>query len=65
MDAKATIAPASSEYSKRLSKIAAAGDNINGSTGELHKVYQTKDVNAFAMANGCIRVQRTDGFDER
>ncbi|PXW47907.1 putative metalloprotease [Klebsiella oxytoca] len=56
MDAKATIAPASSEYSKRLSKIATAlGDNINGQPVN-YKVYQTKDVNAFAMANGCIRV---------
>ncbi|MDG1645313.1 metalloprotease [Klebsiella huaxiensis] len=56
MDAKASIAPASSEYSKRLSKIAAAlGDNINGQPVN-YKVYQTKDVNAFAMANGCIRV---------
>ncbi|VUS43332.1 M48 family metallopeptidase [Klebsiella spallanzanii] len=56
MDAKATIAPASSEYSKRLTKIAAAlGDNINGQPVN-YKVYQTKDVNAFAMANGCIRV---------
>ena len=56
MDAKATIAPASSEYGKRLSKIAAAlGDNINGQPVN-YKVYQTKDVNAFAMANGCIRV---------
>ena len=56
MDAKATIAPASSEYSKRLSKIAAAlGDNINGQPVN-YKVYETKDVNAFAMANGCVRV---------
>lgn len=56
MDAKATIAPASSEYSKRLTKIAAAlGDNINGQPVN-YKVYQAKDVNAFAMANGCIRV---------
>lgn len=56
MDSKATIAPASSEYSQRLSKIAAAlGDNINGQPVN-YKVYVTKDVNAFAMANGCIRV---------
>lgn len=56
MDAKATIAPAGSEYSKRLTKIAAAlGDNINGRPVN-YKVYQAKDVNAFAMANGCIRV---------
>ncbi|WP_342323643.1 M48 family metallopeptidase [Kosakonia sp. BYX6] len=56
MDSKATIAPASSAYSKRLSKIAAAlGDNINGQPVN-YKVYEAKDVNAFAMANGCIRV---------
>lgn len=56
MDAKAKIAPASSEYSQRLSKIATAlGDNINGQPVN-YKVYETKDVNAFAMANGCIRV---------
>ncbi|XTZ39105.1 M48 family metallopeptidase [Salmonella enterica] len=56
MDSKATIAPASSQYSQRLSKIAAAlGDNINGQPVN-YKVYQAKDVNAFAMANGCIRV---------
>lgn len=55
-DSKATIAPASSTYTKRLNKIAAAlGDNINGQAVN-YKVYQTKDVNAFAMANGCIRV---------
>ncbi len=56
MDAKAKIAPANSEYSQRLNKIAAAlGDNINGQPVN-YKVYETKDVNAFAMANGCIRV---------
>ncbi|MHA0913470.1 M48 family metallopeptidase [Kosakonia cowanii] len=56
MDSKATIAPASSEYSQRVNKIAAAlGDNINGQKVN-YKVYVTKDVNAFAMANGCIRV---------
>ncbi|MDU5320554.1 MAG: M48 family metallopeptidase [Escherichia coli] len=41
MDSKATIAPANSEYAKRLTTIANA---------------MAKDVNAFAMANGCIRV---------
>jgi len=56
MDSKATIAPASSDYVKRLNKIAAAlGDNINGQPVN-YKVYVAKDVNAFAMANGCIRV---------
>ncbi|MDU6925079.1 M48 family metallopeptidase [Franconibacter helveticus 513] len=56
LDSKATIAPASSTYSQRLEKIASAlGDNINGQPVN-YKVYVTKDVNAFAMANGCIRV---------
>ncbi len=56
MDSEAQIAPASSEYAKRLAKISAAlGDNINGTPAN-YKVYLTKDVNAWAMANGCIRV---------
>ena len=56
MDSKATIAPASSAYSQRLAKIAdALGNNINGQAVN-YKVYMAKDVNAFAMANGCIRV---------
>ena len=42
MDAKAKIAPANSEYSQRLNKIAAAlGDNINGQPVN-YKVYETK-----------------------
>ena len=56
MDSKATIAPANSEYAKRLTTISRAlGDNINGQPVN-YKVYIAKDVNAFAMANGCIRV---------
>lgn len=56
MDQKSSIAPASSVYSKRLAKIAAAlGDNIDGTPAN-YKVYLTDDVNAWAMANGCIRV---------
>lgn len=56
MDSKATLAPANSEYRQRLDKIASAlGDNINGQPVN-YNVYITKDVNAFAMANGCIRV---------
>ncbi|MDU1026772.1 MAG: M48 family metalloprotease, partial [Leclercia adecarboxylata] len=39
-----------------LDKIASAlGNNINGQPVN-YKVYMAKDVNAFAMANGCIRV---------
>ena len=56
MDGKATLAPANSTYTQRLNKIASAlGDNINGQPVN-YKVYMAKDVNAFAMANGCIRV---------
>lgn len=56
MDSKAQIAPANSPYTQRLNNIAAAlGDNINGTPAN-YKVYLTKDVNAWAMANGCIRV---------
>lgn len=56
MDAQSQIAPASSTYSQRLAKISAAlGDNIEGTPAN-YKVYVTKDVNAWAMANGCIRV---------
>ncbi|MBV4367285.1 M48 family metallopeptidase [Erwinia phyllosphaerae] len=56
MDSEAQIAPADSVYTQRLNKIAAAlGDNINGTPAN-YKVYLTKDVNAWAMANGCIRV---------
>ncbi|VDZ58128.1 Uncharacterized metalloprotease yggG [Serratia odorifera] len=66
MDSKAQIAPADSSYAKRLNKIAAAlGDNIDGTPAN-YKVYLTKDVNAWAMANGCIRVYSgADGHDER
>lgn len=56
IDNKAKIAPADSKYSQRLAKIATAlGDNIND-TSTNYKVYLIKDVNAWAMANGCIRV---------
>ncbi|MDO6410108.1 M48 family metallopeptidase [Pantoea phytobeneficialis] len=56
MDKENQLAPANSEYQQRLNKIGAAlGDNINGVPAN-YKVYLTKDVNAWAMANGCIRV---------
>ncbi|MBG6242525.1 MAG: metalloprotease [Candidatus Symbiopectobacterium sp. Dall1.0] len=56
MDKEANIAPADSNYTKRLNNIAdALGHDINGTPAN-YKVYQTKDVNAWAMANGCIRV---------
>lgn len=56
MDSQATLASPNSSYTKRLNTIARAlGDNING-TPVNYKVYITKEVNAWAMANGCIRV---------
>ena len=56
MDAESKVALAKSAYTKRLNKIAKSlGNNING-TPVNYKVYITKDVNAWAMANGCVRV---------
>ncbi|MFM0645586.1 M48 family metallopeptidase [Paraburkholderia bryophila] len=56
LDGENKIAAANSKYQKRLNKIATQlGDNING-TPVNYKVYMTKDVNAWAMANGCVRV---------
>src|SRR6218665_3428942 len=56
MDQQASIAPPSSTYSKRLDKIAyALGNQVNG-TPVNYKVYLTDDANAWAMANGCVRV---------
>ena len=56
LDSENQIAAANSKYQKRLNTIAAQlGDNING-TPVNYKVYVTKDINAWAMANGCVRV---------
>jgi len=55
-DAENKIAPASSQFTQRLNRISKQlGDNINGVPVN-YKVYITKDVNAWAMANGCVRV---------
>ena len=55
-DSKATLAQENSVYTQRLNKISQAlGNNIDGMPVN-YKVYMTEDVNAFAMANGCIRV---------
>jgi len=55
-DAENKIAPANSKYSKRLADIGKSlGNQIEGTTVN-YKVYITKEVNAFAMANGCVRV---------
>lgn len=56
MDAKSQIAPASNKYTTRLNQLVRAmPTSVNGKTAN-YKVYLTKDVNAWAMANGCIRV---------
>lgn len=56
MDSQARIAPAGSKYAKRLDNIAGRlGRNIDG-IDLSYKVYQKNEVNAWAMANGCIRV---------
>ncbi|MGL4317580.1 MAG: M48 family metallopeptidase [Pseudomonas sp.] len=56
MDTENPIAEPGSEYSQRLDKIAAnLGSEING-TPVNYKVYLTDEVNAWAMANGCVRV---------
>lgn len=56
MDNENPTAEPGSEYSQRLDKIAAnLGSEING-TPVNYKVYLTDEVNAWAMANGCVRV---------
>ena len=56
LDSENKVAPASSQYTQRLNKISKQlGDNINGVPVN-YKVYITKEVNAWAMANGCVRV---------
>ena len=56
MDQKNQIAPANSRYAARLNQVVRQMPaTVNGKTAN-YKVYMTKDVNAWAMANGCIRV---------
>ncbi|MDR2187806.1 MAG: M48 family metallopeptidase [Azonexus sp.] len=55
-DKTSKIAPAGSKYDARLQKLGKQlGDKIDGQAAN-YKVYLTDDVNAWAMANGCIRV---------
>ncbi|MBK5144432.1 M48 family metalloprotease [Budviciaceae bacterium BWR-B9] len=56
MDQTNKVAGKSSKYTKRLNNISKKlGTNINGQPLN-YKVYLTDDINAWAMANGCIRV---------
>ncbi len=55
MDAQNKVAPASSAYTKRLNKLTSNMKSING-TPLNFKVYVTDDINAFACADGSVRV---------
>lgn len=56
LDSQSKIAPANNAYTQRLNKITKTlGNKING-TKVNYKVYLTNDINAWAMANGCVRV---------
>lgn len=55
MDKDNKIPAADDKYSQRLASIVKGLDNEDGMKLNF-KVYQAPDVNAFAMANGCVRV---------
>jgi putative metalloprotease len=55
MDSQSTVAPANNTYAQRLNKMVAGLQNYDGLKMNF-KVYITPQVNAFAMANGTIRV---------
>ncbi|MEQ4617905.1 MAG: M48 family metalloprotease [Corticimicrobacter sp.] len=56
MDQENRVAGKNSKYNQRLQRIVRPlAKDLNGQTPEF-KVYLTDDVNAWAMANGCIRV---------
>ncbi|WP_454764822.1 metalloprotease LoiP [Cupriavidus campinensis] len=54
MDQKNAVAPPDSPYAKRLANVMSGLQNTGLPLDA--KVYVTKDVNAWAMANGCVRV---------
>lgn len=56
MDKKSKIASVKSKYAVRLAKLVKAMPKTVGDTAVNYKVYETKDVNAWAMINGCVRV---------
>jgi len=55
MDKSSKIAPAGSKYAARLAKITKGLEREDGLSLNF-KVYQKAEVNAWAMANGCVRV---------
>lgn len=54
-DKKSKVAPANSKYSTRLARLTSGLGNAAGLSLN-YKVYLTKDLNAFAMADGTVRV---------
>ncbi|MBR9830126.1 MAG: M48 family metallopeptidase [Oceanospirillales bacterium] len=65
MDSQNTVLPASSKYSKRLNHLVAKFRNEDGLALNF-KVYDSKEINAFAMSDGTIRVYRglLDNFSD-
>ena len=55
MDQNNKVAPAGNPYAKRLAAITKGLNNEDGLQLDF-KAYLVQDVNAFAMANGCVRV---------
>ena len=55
MDKKSTVAPVTSQYATRLARLTRGLENIDGLKLN-YKVYIDKNVNAFAMADGTVRV---------
>jgi putative metalloprotease len=55
LDKNSKIAPSSSAYSKRLARITKGLTNVDGIKLN-YKVYLNKNVNAFAMPDGTVRV---------
>jgi putative metalloprotease len=55
MDSQSSVAPASNPYAQRLNKMVTGLQNYDGLKMNF-KVYLTEQINAFAMANGTIRV---------
>jgi putative metalloprotease len=55
MDASNDVAPAKNKYAKRLAKITKGLENEDGLNLDF-KVYLVEDINAFAMADGTVRV---------
>lgn len=56
IDAKSHVAPPGSKYAARLETVMKGMPTSIGDQAINYKVYLTKDVNAWAMANGCVRV---------